>query len=401
MHIVLVSQEYPPGKHGGIGAQCYNKAHGLAELGHSITVLAHSTDRAPDESVLGEVRVLRIPGYDAQLSLYTEPARWLTYSIQVAKRLAELHQTHPINLVEFAEWGAESYMFSINRCAENHIPCAIQLHGPLVMFTHTMGWPAIDSEFFRIGTHMEKTCLRLADAIYSSSQCSIDWCEKHYGICGKSVPVLHTGVDCDVFQPGSDPKPSRATILFVGKLVDNKGVVELAQAAATLLDEFPLLQLLIIGEGELAVKQKLMAIREGAATPDFLQLLGFVPRKELPQRFQQAHVFAAPSLYEGGPGFVYLEAMSCGLPVIACAGSGASEVIRDGETGFLVPPKNVEALTETLRRLLRDQNLRDEIGHRARNYVLAQANSGDCLKALSNFYQQVVDRCAERASVHQ
>ena len=92
---------------------------------------------------------------------------------------------------------------------------------------------------------------------------------------------------------------------------------------------------------------------------------------ELPEHLSRAHVFAAPSLYEGGPGFVYLEAMACGLPVIACAGSGAAEVVFPGENGLLVPPGDVDALADALRQLLGDAIGRAEMGERARRYVLA------------------------------
>jgi glycosyltransferase involved in cell wall biosynthesis len=395
MHIALVSQEYPPGKHGGIGAQTKVKADGLTALGHTATVITHNVRDEREAASCGNVRTIRLPGYDDRLAIHTEPARWITYSVRVAEELARLHQGHPLDLIDFPEWAAEGYAFLLNRTVFNYVPAVVQLHGPLVMFTHTMDWPKRDSLFFQVGTHMESTCVCLADAVYSSSRCSIDWCSKHYGLAEKDVPVLHTGVDADLFRPCVGPKERRPTIVFVGKLVENKGVLQLAEAARDLLSEFPDLQLWMIGGGDAAIIQRLEEIGRQGSSPDFLHLRGFARREELPKILSRAHIFAAPSIYEGGPGFVYLEAMSCGLPVVACSGSGASEVITPGRTGFLVPPKDLAALTDTLRPLLSDEALRDSIGRRAREYVLAEADSKICLRRLVEFYEAAID-CSER-----
>ena len=398
MHIVFVSQEYPPEKHGGIGAQNRTKADALSARGHSVTVVTHSATEQREESLFGNTRVIRIPGYDDRLPIHTEPARWLTYSVRVAEELAKVHESHPIDLVDFAEWGAEGYAFLLNRTEFNYVPVVTQLHGPLVMFTHTMDWPEKGSEFFRVGTHMESTCLRLADAVYSSSQCSIDWCRDHYQLSDAGVPVLHTGIDSSIFRPRDVPREQRPTIVFVGKLVENKGVVQLAEAASDLLSEFPDLQLWMLGGGESAVIDRLQGIGRQASRNDFLQLRGFVSRENLPDILSRAHVFAAPSVYEGGPGFVYLEAMACGLPVIASSGSGTSEVITSGETGLLVPPNDTTALTEALRQLLSDASLRDSMGKRARDYVVAEADSQICLQRLVKFYEAVIARHERRES---
>jgi glycosyltransferase involved in cell wall biosynthesis len=127
-------------------------------------------------------------------------------------------------------------------------------------------------------------------------------------------------------------------------------------------------------------------------SPHLLEFLGFVPRQELPAQLNRAHVFAAPSVYEGGPGFVYLEAMACGLPVIACQGNGVSEIVRHGENGFLVPPRDAESLAQTLRLLLSNENLRRGIGRRARDFVGAEADSRICLERLETFYASVAGR---------
>jgi len=398
MKIALVSQEYPPAAHGGIGSQTYLKAHGLASLGHEVNVISHSTDFATQTYRDGEIHVTRIPGFDEQLPIYTEPVRWLTYSANVAAAISELHERTPLDLIDFPEWGGEGYIHLLNQTEWNYIPTVIQLHGPLVMFGHTMGWPDMDSEFYRVGTMMEGTCLRLADAVYSSSHTSADWCARHYGLERENIPVIHTGVDTNLFRPHDEPKDDRPTIIFVGKIVKNKGVESLLEASCQLARDYPDLHLRMLGGGDATLMERLSERAVASGFPDLLDLAGFVQRQELPIHLSRAHVFAAPSVYEGGPGFVYLEAMACGLPVIACAGSGAAEVVFPGENGFLVPPGDVDVLVNTLRRLLSDPEERSEMGRRARRYAVEEADSHICLQRLEEFYISVVSHSGAEKS---
>lgn len=391
MRIALVSQEYPPETaHGGIATQTFTKAQGLAALGHEVHVLSHSIDEKQRESCDGAVRVIRIPGFDAHLEIHTESVRWITWSAKVAAVLAALHGRAPLDLVEFPDWGAEGYIHLLNRTEWNYIPTVIQLHGPLVMLANALGWPSPDSEFYRAGTAMEGTCLRLADRVYSSSRCSREWCAKHYGLSEESIPVLNMGVDTVLFRPLGVPRAVEPTILFVGRVAESKGASVLLEAALRLASEFPELRLSLIGRCEPELGQ---ALRERAAArgwPRLLELAGFVDREELPKHLCRAHVFASPSLYEGGPGFTCLEAMACGLPVIACSGSGGAEVIAHGDTGLLVPPGEPEALAVALRRLLASNAERAEMGERARRYVVEEADSRECLGRLEGFYRSVI-----------
>jgi glycosyltransferase involved in cell wall biosynthesis len=397
MRIALVSQEYPPETaKGGIGSQTFLKAHGLVALGHDVHVISRAVKaRASSRNDRG-VQVTRVPGLDARMAVHTEAADWLGYSTEVAAAIEALHARSPFDLIDFPEWGGEGYIHLLNRSEWNYIPTVLHLHGPMVMFAHTMGWPDIRSEFYRTGTMMEGTCARLADAVFSSSNCSAEWCAKHYGVERARIPTLHTGVDTEWFSPREVPKADRPTIVFAGKLVRNKGVYLLVEAACRLAREFPDLHLRLLGRGDTRTMGELQehASREGF--PQLLDMPGFVDRRELPEHFSRAHLFAAPSEYEGGPGFVYLEAMACGLPVIGCAGSGAAEVIREGENGLLVSPNRSDELAAALRALLGNESGRSAMGERARRFVLAEADSRACIKRIAAFYAETVKNKWER-----
>ncbi len=391
MNIVLVSQEYPPETaHGGIATQTYTKALGLSDLGHNIYVISHSTDGKRHEKRDSGIQVIRIPGMDEKLSEMTEIVRWITYSMLVAEEIELLQSKLDIDIIDFPEWAAEGYLYLLNRREWSSIPVVIQLHGPLVMFGHKMDWPDMQSPFYQTGIHMEATCVQQADAVYSSSKCSAQWIRQHYQPQEKEIPVIHVGVDTTFFKPLPVEKYPNPTIIFTGKIVPNKGVAELVEAASHMSKDIPGLRLKMFGKGENSFILKLRETARQFEAPDLLDFPGFIPMDALPEHLSRAHVFAAPSWYEGGPGFVYLEAMACGLPVIGCSGSGMDENIIDGQNGFQVPPKNVADLELALRKLLSDRDTLATMGRNARNYVVTHCDRKKCIKKLEEYYLQVI-----------
>jgi len=391
MKIALISQEYPPeSARGGIGTQTYIKAQGLSHLGHQVFVISQSPGTNRYEVIDGNICVIRIPEMEGKIPEMTDIVYWITHSVVVAAEIEALHRRIGLDIVDFPEWAAEGYTYFLNRMKENYVPAIIQLHGPLVMFGHVLDWPATHSAFYKVGTHMEATCIQLADAVYSSSECSANWVREHYQPKKKTIPVIHLGIDTIKFAPQPVPKNQFFTIVFIGKIVQNKGVEELVEAASNLVKRIPDLRLRLIGRGDKNwidyLKNK--AISLGAI--NLLEFPGFVHRDDLPAELSRAHVFAAPSWYEGGPGFVYLEAMACGLPVIGCNGSGIDEVVDSGRNGILVPPKDAKSLEEALFCILNNKKILTEMGEAARAYVLQEADSQYCLDKLEKFYYSIV-----------
>ena len=392
MRIALVSQAFPPETaHGGIATQTHAKAHGLAALGHQVYVISHSVDGARHAYRQGEVQVTRIPGFDAQLPLHTEPARWVAWSALVAAEVAALHARVRLDLVDFPDWGAEGYVHLLNRTPWNALCTVVHLHGPAVMLAHAIGWPEPDSTFFRTSLHMEHSCLRLADAIVSSSHCSLAWCVEHHGVDAARVPVLHAGVDTRHFRPGWAPKPACPTVVFSGRIAASKGVDTLIAAACEVARDVPDLQVRLVGRADPAFALALQRSAARAQLPELIEFTGHVERTELPRQLGAAHVYAAPSRFEGGPGFVYLEAMACGLPVVACSGSGAAEVVAEERGGLLVAPGDVAGLAAALRMLLLDEERRERMGALARAWVVAEADTRVCIARFERFYAGVIE----------
>ena len=162
-------------------------------------VISCSLDERRHEYRDDDVNIIRIPGYGHRFQVHNDAVGWLMYSVEVAAELNSLHRRQPLSLIDFPDWGSEGYIHLLNRSEFDHIPAVIHLHGPLAMFAHRLGWPDLDSEFYRAGGFMEETSLRLADAVFSSSRCSAEICAEHYGVDAEAIPVLHTGINLERF----------------------------------------------------------------------------------------------------------------------------------------------------------------------------------------------------------
>jgi glycosyltransferase involved in cell wall biosynthesis len=398
MRIALVSQEFPPETaHGGIATQTFLKARGLSRLGHDVHVVTRSADGRRHESGAIGVHVHRLVGGERLMPELTPPAEWLTWSVAVAAALDELMRGPGLDLVDVPEWGGEGYIHVLNRRAWDRVPVFVQLHGPLAMLSRTIGWPDPASELYRVGTLMEEGVLRLADQIYSSSACSRSWVAATYGLSAAAIPILHAGVDTDLFKPSGVQAPSGRTIVYAGRISRSKGVDRLVGAVLRIAAKHQGLRLRLIGAGDPELQEDLQRRTTQAGFPKLLDVRGHASRQDLPLQLVSGDVFAAPSLYEGGPGFAYLEAMACGLPAIGPTGSGIEETIVNGETGYLVDPSDEAALSDAIDALLSDASLRTAMGRQAREHVVATAETSVCVGRIADMYQHALAGEAIRA----
>jgi glycosyltransferase involved in cell wall biosynthesis len=169
--------------------------------------------------------------------------------------------------------------------------------------------------------------------------------------------VIHNGVPLGVPRRRAHPGP--ATLLSVGRLRAPKDFVTLVRAMTGLEA-----RLRIAGDGP--DRAGLEAEIERLGLQDRVELLG--TRTDIPELLAGADVFALASDSEGLPMSV-LEAMAAGLPVVASAVGGIPEVVRDGETGALVPPRDSAALASAIGRIVADPELRDRLGEAGRRRV--------------------------------
>ena len=158
---------------------------------------------------------------------------------------------------------------------------------------------------------------------------------------GQKALVVNAGIDAEFFKPAATPESREVfRVCYTGRVEIAKGVAYLLQAWKQL--ELPNAELVLIGE----VAAEMRSLVHQYATPN-VRFTGFIPADRVADWYRNSDVFAFPSVNEG-LARVLLEAMACGLPVIATRASGAEDCVTPGEDGTIVPERNVAALAEAI-----------------------------------------------------
>jgi glycosyltransferase involved in cell wall biosynthesis len=207
--------------------------------------------------------------------------------------------------------------------------------------------------------------------------------------------VIYGGADPERFRP--DPRDRRGGALFVGRLTPHKGVDRLIQALPDGAD------LTVVGSGghdPRRPERNYPSLLRRLAHGRQVRFVGPVPDAELPLLYRRAAVFVLPSVARTCYGrdiaisellgLSLLEAMASGTPVVASRIGGLPEVVRDGETGFLVPPGDVAELRDRIGRLLGDRALAARMGEQARTDVLERFTWTACADRCLAAYQELL-----------
>jgi teichuronic acid biosynthesis glycosyltransferase TuaC len=197
--------------------------------------------------------------------------------------------------------------------------------------------------------------------------------------------VVYNGADPDFFSPAPSEEPPhpRNEILIVGNLLVSKGQELVLRAMSQLGGSYPQLRCRIIGEGPDRARLEALARELGIA--ERVQFQGRRSRAEVADAMRACSVFVLPSRSEG-LGCVYLEAMACGKPVVACHGQGIDEIIEQGRNGWLVPVNGLDELVEGLSTLLQSPNLRSRLGASARATILSGLTLSHHAQRLAQIY---------------
>ncbi len=246
---------------------------------------------------------------------------------------------------------------------------------PHVAMFHTLGEAKNRA---RAGEHepphriqTERRVVATADAVVAASEHERALLVDRYGAVPQRIEVIPCGVDPVRFRPLERAACRRELalgdaplLLFVGRLEPLKGVELLIDALVHLPD----VTLLVVGGDARAAGYQAELQRRAArrGVEGRVRFAGAVPQERLPLYYNAADVCAVPSFYESF-GLVALEAMACGVPVVAARVGGLSATVHDGETGFLVPWRDPAAFAERIGRLLRDPELCVRMGRAARS----------------------------------
>jgi glycosyltransferase involved in cell wall biosynthesis len=242
--------------------------------------------------------------------------------------------------------------------------------------------------------------LRLVNSGSSRIVFVSDHLAAHYcrlaGSSGK-YRTIYNGVDLRRFTPGRDDSlrrelgigPDELLIGSIGNIRPAKGYEYFLRAARRIADAQPRSRFVIVGEGAGEGLNRLQALRQQLGLQDIVHFAGF--RADTANILRNFDLYLLSSISEGFS-IACIEAMACGLPVVATRSGGPEEIIRDGDDGLLVPPSSAEALAEAVLHLLSNPERRREMAARATDMVARRFALQTMLDHYANLYRRILPR---------
>jgi glycosyltransferase involved in cell wall biosynthesis len=355
MHVGMVcSTPCPPSTGEGISHYVYNLACKLIDKGHKVTIMTRGGLTPNEECVNKALRVFRVPLLPIcpfHVHLHGLFLNRLVKSLE--PELDILHAHSPYVPPVATELPLLTTIHTLERAEVAHYEAS-----RLRQLSYRMS-----AEIF---SSLERQLFEDSDALTAVSSRVFRDLNTYYGIKREGL-IVGNGVDEKTFLPANDrSEMKRAYVLYVGRIGYRKGLFDLMNCAKHVCEERPDVSFLLTGQGPLMGLLSKEAARMGIERN--VVLCGYVDNDRLIDLYQNASVCVVPSSYEGLP-TVMLEAMACGIPVVATSIPGHIEVISQGSNGFLVPVGSSEEMANTILGLLADEELQRRVGRAARQTI--------------------------------
>jgi glycosyltransferase involved in cell wall biosynthesis len=352
MRVLFLSDYFPPHV-GGVEKVVDEVATRLSRMGHSASVMTMKLGDEPLSEEVGGVSVFRFPGVDLTKYLKFQIALSPSFALGAVRRAKRVR---PQVLNAHTLFYSTS-IFSVLLKRALGVPLVTTVHLGEIKTGSALLDFAVRSYEFSIG----RLLMRESAAVIAVSRAV----EEHLvqmGVPKSKIFLVPNGVDYDHFTGAYEARrPNEFEILFIGRLVPNKGLHFVIEAAPELVKRHPSVRFVVVGEGPMKA-QALGAVR-AAGLSRFFRFVDSVDDVREPMK--TAFVMVRPSLTEGLP-LTVMEAMAAGVPVVAFAVAGTPEIISDGYNGMLVPSADSGRLSQALTRLIMDPAEARQMGERAR-----------------------------------
>jgi glycogen synthase len=399
MRVLFMTNEYPPFIYGGAGVHVEYLTRELAKL---IDVEVRSFH---DQAVVDGHLTVR--GTKIESSHFSGcPVPFVSPLRALATCLAFNGQGIDADVVHCHTWYAQF----------GGLIAKLLYETPFVLTVHSLEplrpWKKEQiGRGYELSSWVERTALENADAVIAVSTSTRDDVLRLFDVDPARVQVIPNGIDTDEYRPVQRPEvltrhgvdPARPYVLFVGRMTRQKGLFYLLKAA-DFID--PSIQIVLCaGESDtpsLQTELEGMVDDLKARRPGVVWIPEMVSRQTTVALYSHAAVFCCPSIYEPF-GIINLEAMACGTPVVAHAVGGITEVVSDGETGFLIdarlsdtPPHDpvdpdglARRLADGINRVGTDPALSARMGHAGRQRVVEAFSWESIARRTLELYQSL------------
>ncbi len=328
---------------GGVSEHVRHLAAKLRERGHNVTVMAPSSKVGDDHGIPGYIRIGRSVPVRANGSV----AR-VALSFHLVRRVRGILRREDFDIVHYHEPLVPSLPITVLRFHR----------GANVGTFHAMARRNLGYYYAR--PFLKRYFKRLHACIAVSTPAQA-FAARYFG---GEYHIVPNGIDTQRFRPDHERVEAirtegQATLLFVGRLEQRKGFSVLLDAYSDVRKRRSDVRLVVVGDGPLRLDYEQRVAEE--AIPDVL-FAGRVSAEMLPQYYASSDIFCSPATHGESFGIVLLEAMASGVPVLASAIEGFTQVVNPGFDGMLVPPKQPKMWAQAIEVLLNFPELRQSLG---------------------------------------
>jgi len=387
LRVIMLSWEYPPRTVGGLGRHVYDLSRALSQLGIEVHVFTCPARGEPAYNVDDTgVYVHRVDEGEMQAAGFLD---WLNGLNSGMVRLVEETglSSGYYNIVHAHDWLVRDSARDI--VEKSGLPLVVTIHA--TEYGRNRG---IFTDLQRQIHGVEENLVSRADGLICCSHYMAREVAKLFGEGPGGVKVIPNGVDVknlsvksvtgDQFT-GKGPK-----IMFLGRLVPEKGVQVLIEALPLIKEKYPGIVLSIAGKGPCEADLRSLAHRLGVA--DSVDFIGFVNDEGRNRLLSESSVAVFPSIYEPF-GIVALEAMASGTPVVVSETGGLSEIISHGIDGIKAPPGRADILARYITEILDDPRHAENLRKNAYNKVLERFNWKQIAFDTAGVYMEVINNC--------
>ena len=378
MHICFLTSEFPKNgfPHGGVGTFIATLSKALVREEIMVSIIGLNYTQTEEEEVVEGVKVYRL------LPHKTKGLSWYLNAKNIAKKIYQLHQQEPIDIIETTELGL-AFLPKLKG-----IQYVIRMNGGHHFFAQSENR---NTEWWKV--FQEKRSFKKADHIIAVSKYVAETTRNLLALGNRPIKIIYNPIDTQKFYSHDSSKIENHTIFFAGTIIEKKGIRQLIQSLNFLIDDFPNVHLYIAGRnanvpGTNIPYRPILENEINSKIQKHITFLGVVPNEEIMLHIERAHICCYPSHMEAMP-LAWLEVLAMEKTFVGSNTGPGPEAVIEGVTGLLADPYSPKNIAEKIKFLFQNPQKGIEMGKVARERVLNEFDITVIVKENITFYQNI------------